>query len=188
MRRRRLPPINQAITQTAELSMKIPGVSKIKMRITNQVHSTAPAQSITNANDEATHKSPMIKDIPFCPDPTYRPPPKPVRAPMPESLQSSDSTNIDPEINIDFEKNYLFEEGIVSEIYQRPDKTFFQEPQELADIINNSNLIQRPLPRQTDIDKMLKVIQSKVLKGTHLPVTIKEIQARWKHWQKNICC
>ena len=33
------------------------------------------------------------------------------------------------------------------------------------------------MPRQTDIDKILKVIQRKVLKGTHLPVTIKEIQA-----------
>ena len=28
-----------------------------------------------------------------------------------------------------------------------------------------------------DIDKILKVIQRKVLKGTHLPIEIKEIQA-----------
>ena len=28
-----------------------------------------------------------------------------------------------------------------------------------------------------DIDKILKIIQRKVLKGTHLPITIKEIQA-----------
>ena len=33
------------------------------------------------------------------------------------------------------------------------------------------------MSRQTDIDKILKVIKRKVLKGTHLPVTIKEIQA-----------
>ena len=33
------------------------------------------------------------------------------------------------------------------------------------------------MPKQTDIDKILKVIQRKVLKGTHLPVTIKEILA-----------
>ena len=32
------------------------------------------------------------------------------------------------------------------------------------------------MPRQTDIDKILKVIQRKVLKGTHLSITIKEIQ------------
>ena len=33
------------------------------------------------------------------------------------------------------------------------------------------------LSKQADIDKILNVIQRKVLKGTHLPVTIKEIQA-----------
>ena len=41
------------------------------------------------------------------------------------------------------------------------------------------NLIQKFLPKQADIDGILKVIQRKVLKGTHLPVDIKEIQARY---------
>ena len=35
------------------------------------------------------------------------------------------------------------------------------------------------MPKQADIDRILKVIQRKVLKGTHLPVEIKEIQARY---------
>ena len=35
------------------------------------------------------------------------------------------------------------------------------------------------MPKQTDIDKILKVIQRKVLKGTHLLVKIKDIQARY---------
>ena len=38
-------------------------------------------------------------------------------------------------------------------------------------------MIQKFLPKQTDIGKILKVIQRKVLKGTHLPVEIEEIQA-----------
>ena len=128
MRRRRLSLINQAIAQTSELSKKIPGVPKLETRITDQAHSTAPGQSITNSNDEVTHRSPIIKDIPFYPDPTYRPSTKPLRTPMLESSQSSDRTNIDPEINIDSEENSPFQEGIISEIYQRPDKTFSQEP------------------------------------------------------------
>ena len=40
------------------------------------------------------------------------------------------------------------------------------------------NLIQKFLTKQADIDKTLKVIQRKVLKGTHLPVELKEVQAR----------
>ena len=38
-------------------------------------------------------------------------------------------------------------------------------------------MIQKFPPKQADIDKILKVIQIKVLKGTHLPVEITEIQA-----------
>ena len=37
-------------------------------------------------------------------------------------------------------------------------------------------MIHKYLLKQTDIDKILEVIQRKVLKGTHLPVEIKEIQ------------
>ena len=62
-------------------------------------------------------------------------------------------------------------------MYQRPDKSYFQQPQELESLINTGRLIQKFLPKQADIDKILKIIQRKVLKGTHLPVTIKEIQA-----------
>ena len=92
--------------------------------------------------------------------------------------QSSPSTeNINPDINLDFEENSAFQEGVISEAYQRPDKSFFQEPKELNDLVKTSNLIQKSFPKQADIDKILKVIQSKVLKGTHLPVEIKEIQA-----------
>ena len=35
------------------------------------------------------------------------------------------------------------------------------------------------MPKQAYTDKILKVIQRKVLKGKHLPVEIKEIQARY---------
>ena len=40
-----------------------------------------------------------------------------------------------------------------------------------------SRLVQKFLPKQADIGKILKTIQWKVLKGTHLPITIKDIQA-----------
>ena len=84
-------------------------------------------------------------------------------------------------INLDIEENSPFQEGIISETIQRPDKTFFQNPKRLEDIIDMGNLIHKFLPRQTDIDKILHIIQRKVLKGTHLLVEIKEIQAGYLH-------
>ena len=102
---------------------------------------------------------------------------------MPRSQESSQSPssveNINPDINLDFEENLLLHEGVISETFQRLDKSFFQDPKELNNLINTGNLIQKLLPKQTDIDKILKVIQRKVLKGTHLLVEIKEIQARY---------
>ena len=37
--------------------------------------------------------------------------------------------------------------------------------------------MQKVFTKQADIDKILKIIQRKVLKGTDLPVAVKEIQA-----------
>ena len=51
----------------------------------------------------------------------------------------------------------------------------------LEDIIDMGNLIHKFLPRQMDIDKILHIIQRKVLKCTHLLVEIKEIQAGYLH-------
>ena len=63
---------------------------------------------------------------------------------MPRSQESSPSTeNVSPDINLDFEENSPFQEGIISETYQRPDKSFFQEPKELNDFVNTGSLIQR---------------------------------------------
>ena len=84
---------------------------------------------------------------------------------------------LDLEIDKDFEENSPYQEGIISEIYQRPDKSQLLEPPELAHLINTNNVVQKYLPKQTDIDKILKIIQRKVLKGIHLSLTIKEIQA-----------
>ena len=69
----------------------------------------------------------------------------------------------------------------MSETFQRPEKSFFQEPKELGDLINKGNIIHKYFPKQTDIDRILEIIQRKVIKGIHLPVKIKEIQAGYIH-------
>ena len=85
--------------------------------------------------------------------------------------------NIDTNPNVDFEENLPHQEGIISETYVGPDQSYFEKPQELIDLVHTSKLVQRYLPKQTDIDKILDVIKRMVLKGTHLPLTIREVQA-----------
>ena len=69
------------------------------------------------------------------------------------------------------------QEGIISEIYQRPNRNYFQEPKDLESLVDTSKIVQKFLSKQADIDKILKIIQCKVLKGLHLSITVKEIQA-----------
>ena len=130
-----------------------------------------------------THTEPLIPDVPFHPGLNYRPPPQPIRSNVPRSQESSQSSlsveNINQDINLNFEENSLFQEGIISETFQKLDQSFFQDPKNLNNLINTGNLIQKFLPKQADVDKIHKVIQKKVLKGTHLPVKIKEIEARY---------
>ena len=110
------------------------------------------------------------------------PPPKLTKQNVSYPQSSQSSTDIDNiNLNFDFEENSPFQEGIMSDAFQRPDKSFLQEPKELGNLINKENLIHKYLPKQTDIDKMLEVVQRKVLKSTHLLVEIKEIQAGYLH-------
>ena len=95
---------------------------------------------------------------------------------MTDDQSSQNVQDNNPNINFDFEGNSPFQEGIMSEMFQRPDKSFFQEPKELGDLINKGNFVHKYLPRQTDIDKILEMIQRKVLKGKHLPIEVKEFK------------
>ena len=121
---------------------------------------------------------PKIQHRPSPPyhDPYARPPPRPPDVTDPIDSRK-DLLDNDLDRNVDIEENSPFQEGIISEIYERPDTSCIQEPQELKDLIDTTKLIQKFLPKQTDIDKILDIVKRKVLKGTHLPLTIKEIQA-----------
>ena len=79
--------------------------------------------------------------------------------------------------NVDFEENSPHQVGIITETYISPDQSYIEQPKELTNLVNTSKLVQKYLPRQADIDKILDIIKRKELKGTHLPPTIKEIQA-----------
>ena len=112
-------------------------------------------------------------DVPLLPCPLHEPLQKKQNITSPQDWNT--------EINLDIEENSPFQEGVISELIQRPDKSFFQNPRKLKDVINPDNLVHKFLPKQADIDKILQVIQRKVLKNTHLPIEIKDIQVGYLH-------
>ena len=61
-------------------------------------------------------------------DPIYRPPPKPTETPtqaIPKKILDLDIDALEQDINMDLKENLPYQEGVISEIYQRPDKSYF---------------------------------------------------------------
>ena len=96
-------------------------------------------------------------------NPYARPPPKPPDIPDPLDSQK-DLLDNNSDRKVEIEENSPFQEGIILEIYERQDNSYIQEPQELKSLIDTTKLIQKYLPKQTDIDKILDIIKRKVLK------------------------
>ena len=155
--------------------------------VTQSQGSILPQQQIPNLPkspiqptpaDTPSLSKPKIETRPGPPYPEtyFRPPPRP-----PDETKIKDSQkdlqNFDPDRRVEFVENSPHQEGIISETDERPDGSLIQDPPELQDLVDTSNLIQKFLPKQAHIDKILDIIRRKVLKGTYLPLTIKEIQA-----------
>ena len=108
----------------------------------NRMDFPAWGQSITNRTEAITRGTTHDKnqDLPFYPDPIYRPPPRPPGNLWPQNSESKVDTSL--KIDIEFEENSLYQEGIIYETYQRPDKSYFQELKELKSLVNMSRLVQ----------------------------------------------
>ena len=103
---------------------------------------------------------PKIQHRPSPPyhDPYARPPPRP---PDVTNLIDSQKDLLETDLgrNVDIEENSPFQEGIILETYERLDKSYVQEPYKLKDLIDTTKLVQKFLPKQTDIDKILDIIK-----------------------------
>ena len=132
---------------------------------------TQVQNDVVTQQDDPTR--PGVRQTPVYSHPIARTPPRPPDL----TDRRSYRTDVGTDPNQDFEENSPYQEGIITEMYESPDQSYIEEPQGLADLVNTSKLVQKYLPKQTDIDKILDVIKRKMLKGTHLPLTIKEIQA-----------
>ena len=63
-----------------------------------------------------------------------RPPPKP-----PDNVVKQQEVGSS---KIEIEENSPFQESIISEIYERPDKSYFKSLTELKDLIDTNNIVQ----------------------------------------------
>ena len=77
------------------------------------------------------------RPIPPYHEPFLRPPLRPPDATGVKDNRK-DLLDLDIDRNIDFEENSPYQEGIISETYERPDKSYIQEPMELKDLVDTT--------------------------------------------------
>ena len=146
--RRRCEP--DRIDQPSDVTRRISERSKIATGKTNN-----PQHTNTMCDRGINNDKSFLPDVLLHLDPLRTPLPKQ------QNVDKLFPTNQDTSINLDIEEHSPFQEGVISETIQRLNKTFFQNPKRLEDIIDMGNLIHKFLPRQTDIDKILHIIQKK---------------------------
>ena len=165
LRRKHAP---DCIDQLFDVTRRIPERSKTATGKTNNSQHTSVVCDRGINNDKS-----------FSPDVLLHPLHKPLL--RQQNVEKAIPNNNSSSINLDIEENSPFQEGIISETIQRLDKMFFQKPKSFDDIIGMGNLIHKFLPKQMDINRVLQIIQRKLLKGIHLPIEIKEIKAGYLH-------
>ena len=101
---------------------------------------TSTSKPIINSNEigpkmpKSIMGIPRSEMLPPCLVPQTRPPPKP-----PDNLSKKQEVESS---KIEIEENLPFQECIIFEVYERPDKSYFQELIELKDLIDTNNIIQ----------------------------------------------
>ena len=122
-KRKNPDPINQAMNQPSDVSQEIPGRTEIVTGETNSIQST------NSVNDRLVNNNPFMLDVPFHLDLLISPPKQqPIKQNITQNIQK---INPNPNINFDFEENSPFQEGIMSEMFQRLDKSFFSKPKRI---------------------------------------------------------
>ena len=116
-------------------------VQQIKPIIIDDIQ-TAPNLQKTDSQNEANTRIPAK-----CPEinqnyaqPVMRSPPRPQ-----DTVKSKVNTEIGP--HLDFDENSPHQEGIITETYERPDKSYLEQPQELTDLVDSTKLIHKYLPK-----------------------------------------
>ena len=147
---------------------------------------------IVPENRKVTNYQPRSQQIPhkqkyekpFYVDPLTRPPPKPVIRQdftRPEPLisdhkQKVDADEIKPEVRTDIEENSPYQESPYDETILRPTDRDLMIPPLLKSHLKKKVIVHKFLPKQINLERLLKHIQKKILKGTHLSTSVEDIK------------
>ena len=133
----------QPVADTSVSTNKSPNIPTTQEVTIDSAKYPEPKQLITHRPETSTMRQVWDRDreYPCQPDPYFRPPPR-----LPDNLwprSPKTNTTNKSDIDIEFEENLPHQEGIISEIYQRPNRNYFQEPKDLESLVDTSKIVQK---------------------------------------------
>ena len=69
----------------------------------------------------------------------------------------------------------------VEAVYRKPVPKEFEVPPSLADQVDDQKVMHKFLPKQVDLEGVLKQVQNKLLRKTHFPTSMKDMEAAYLH-------
>ena len=108
-------------------------VQDIKPIVIDDDDQNIPNQTGTNSSTNRDIKIPIKLPSQIYPHPTLRLPPRP---PDPSEPNHKVKAGIEP--NLDFEENSPHQEGIITETYKSPDKSYLEQPQEVSELVDST--------------------------------------------------
>ena len=111
----RRKPEADSINQSSDVTRRILERSKIATGKTNSPQHTSTMHDRGINNDKS-----FPPDVPLLPYPLHKP--------LQKKQNMVNPTYQNTKVNLDIEESSPFQEGIISELIQRPDKSFFQNP------------------------------------------------------------
>ena len=117
IRSRKPQPVDGKIASTSK-SQEIPKIPMVQKVTKDGMDFPVPQQLIMDKTEAITRGTLQDKnrELPFYPDPIYRPPPRPPESLQPPSPESK--TDSRPKIDVEFEENSPYQEGNISKFYQ----------------------------------------------------------------------
>ena len=136
---KQLQPVADTLVSTNK-SPNIPTTQEVTIGSTKYPE---PKQSITHRMETSTMRQVQDKnrEYPCQPDSYFKPPPRLPDNLQPQNLKTNTTSELD--IDIEFEENLSHQEAILSEIYQRQDRNYSQEPKDLECLVDTSKIVQK---------------------------------------------
>ena len=97
----------------------------------------------------------------------------------PSYIPPQQLSELEPGVDLDPNLEIPFSETSVEAMFRSPELKDFSSPPTLGEYVKGKEMISKTMPRQVEIDRLLKQINRKILRETRLPSSMNDLEAAY---------